>query len=103
MPEYSDLFVTLPLTIYDDALRHCERRRAFGVSELLTPGCHDITGFGNPAEGGFNRSFLVAMRNGLKLVARIPYPVKKPKFLVIASEVATMDFLRSHGIPMPIG
>jgi aminoglycoside phosphotransferase (APT) family kinase protein len=61
----------------------------------------DVTGFVKLAEGGFNRCFLVTMRNGIKVVARIPYPVTEPKSLVIASEVATMDFLRSHGIPVP--
>lgn len=61
----------------------------------------DIISFEKLAEGGFNRSFLVTMRNSLRLVARVPYPVTKPKFLVIASEVATMDFLHSHGIPVP--
>lgn len=41
------------------------------------------------------------MRNCFQLVARIPYPVTEPKNLLVASEVATMDFLRSHGIPVP--
>jgi hypothetical protein len=29
------------------------------------------------------------------------YPVTEPKHLVVASEVATLDFLRSHDIPVP--
>jgi hypothetical protein len=41
------------------------------------------------------------MRSGLQFVGRIPYPLVQPKNLVIASEVATMDFLRSCGIPLP--
>lgn len=41
------------------------------------------------------------MRDGFRFVARIPYPVTEPKFLLVASEVATMDFLRVHGIPVP--
>jgi hypothetical protein len=41
------------------------------------------------------------MRDGFQFVARIPYPVTEPKYLVVASEVATMDFLRSQGIPVP--
>lgn len=41
------------------------------------------------------------MRDGFRFVARIPYPVTEPKFLVVASEVATMDFLRAHGVPVP--
>lgn len=58
-------------------------------------------GFEKLAEGGFNRSFTITMRDGFQFVARIPYPVTEPKFLVVASEVATMDFLRSRGIPVP--
>jgi hypothetical protein len=93
---------------YNDALRLRERRRAFNVSELKRLAAlavqqkeDDVTGFEKLAEGGFNRSFKITMRNGFQFVARIPYPVTEPKFLVVASEVATIDFLRSHGIPVP--
>lgn len=60
-----------------------------------------MVGFEKLAEGGFNRSFLVTRRDNFRFVARIPYPVTQPKSLIIASELATMDFLRSHGIPVP--
>ena len=53
------------------------------------------------AEGGFNRTFLITMHDGFEMVARIPYPVTVPKFYAIASEVATMRFLRSSGLPVP--
>jgi hypothetical protein len=53
------------------------------------------------AEGGFNRTFLITMHDGFEMVARIPYPVMVPKFYAIASEVATMRFLRSSGLPVP--
>jgi hypothetical protein len=53
------------------------------------------------AEGGFNRTFLITMHDGFEMVARIPYPVTVPKFYAIASEVATMGFLRSSGLPVP--
>jgi len=53
------------------------------------------------AEGGFNRIFLITMHDGFEMVARIPYPVTVPKFYAIASEVATMRFLRSSGLPVP--
>jgi aminoglycoside phosphotransferase (APT) family kinase protein len=93
---------------YNDTLRHQERRRTFNVSELKRLAAlavqqkgDDVVGFEKLAEGGFNRSFVITMRNGFRFVARIPYPVTEPKFLLVASEVATMDFLRSHGIPVP--
>ena len=53
------------------------------------------------AEGGFNRTFLITMRGGFRMVARIPYPMMIPKYLAIASEVATMALLRSFGLPIP--
>jgi hypothetical protein len=61
----------------------------------------DVVRFEKLAEGGFNRTFLITMCGGFQFVGRVPYPVTQPKRLVIASEVATMDFLRSHGIPVP--
>lgn len=41
------------------------------------------------------------MRNGFQFVARILYPVTEPKSLLVVSEVAKMDFLRSYGILVP--
>jgi hypothetical protein len=41
------------------------------------------------------------MRDGFQLVARLPYPMMQPKRLAVASEVATMDLVRSHGHPVP--
>ena len=89
-------------------MRHRERRRAFNVSELKRLAAlavqqkeDDVAGFEKLAEGGFNRSFKITMRNGFQFVARIPYHVTEPKYLAVASEVATTDFLRSHGIPVP--
>jgi hypothetical protein len=61
----------------------------------------DVTRFEKLGEGGFNRTFLITMCDGFQFVGRIPYPVTEPKRLVVASEVATMDFLRSHDIPVP--
>jgi aminoglycoside phosphotransferase (APT) family kinase protein len=43
------------------------------------------------------------MRDGFKfkMVARIPFLVTTPGYFVVASEVATMDFLHSRGLPIP--
>ncbi|KAJ5389122.1 uncharacterized protein N7496_000190 [Penicillium cataractarum] len=108
-PKRCDLFeYTSGRWIYNDALRHLERRRAFNVPELKRLAAlavhqkeDDIVSFEKLAEGGFNRTFLITMRDRFQLFARIPYPVTEPKFLVVASEVASLDFLRSHGIPVP--
>jgi hypothetical protein len=53
------------------------------------------------AEGGFNRIFVLTMKDDTRVVARLPYPSTQPKHLAIASEVATMDFLGNHGLPVP--
>ncbi|KAI1797444.1 kinase-like domain-containing protein [Ganoderma leucocontextum] len=41
------------------------------------------------------------MHDGFQMIARIPYPVTEPKFYAVASEVATMAFLRAHDLPVP--
>ncbi|KAH7082398.1 kinase-like domain-containing protein [Paraphoma chrysanthemicola] len=94
--------------IWNDASKHLERRRFFNVSELkhlaasaVNQNVEDVARFEKLGEGGFNRTFLVTMHDGFQLVVRIPYSTTEPKRLVIASEVATMDFLRSHGVPVP--
>ncbi|PLN86072.1 phosphotransferase family protein [Aspergillus taichungensis] len=46
-------------------------------------------------EGSYNKSFKLTMGNGKTVVARIPNPNAGPTFLTTASEVATMDFLRT--------
>lgn len=53
------------------------------------------------AEGGSYRIFEATFRNGLKVIARLPYPCTVPRKYGVASEVATMEFLRMHGIPIP--
>lgn len=62
---------------------------------------NDVVQFEKLAEGGFNRVFRASMSDGSQLIARVPYSTTTPKHFTIASEVATMDFLRSHGIPIP--
>ncbi|CEO60417.1 Putative Mitochondria protein Fmp29 [Penicillium brasilianum] len=109
MPESCDLFeYTSGRWIYNDDLRHRERRRVFNVSELKRLAALaiqqeevDVIGFEKLAEGGFNRSFLITMRDGYRFVARIPYPATEPNLLVVASEVAMLEFLRAHDIPVP--
>lgn len=45
--------------------------------------------------------FELTMRNGLQVIARLPYPSTQPRLLATASEVATMDLTREHGVPTP--
>ncbi|KAI6029893.1 protein kinase subdomain-containing protein PKL CAK Fmp29 [Pisolithus microcarpus] len=86
----------------------CERRRDFNVDGLrqLSAGSvqrstDDIESLRKVAEGGYNRIFLITVRDGFRMVARIPYPATTPKYFAVASEVATLAFLRSIGLPTP--
>lgn len=108
IPAQCNLLQLMQDTSYNDTLRHHERRREFNVSGLKRLAALaverselDIIRFEKLAEGGFNRTFIITMRDGYCFVARIPCLVTEPRSLLVASEVATMDFLRSHGIPVP--
>ncbi|KAI0289096.1 protein kinase subdomain-containing protein PKL CAK Fmp29 [Russula brevipes] len=92
----------------NDVLRHAERSRDFNVNglrrlaaESVGRSSDDIVDLKKLAEGGFNRTFLITMRGGFRMVARIPYPITVPKYFAVASEVATMALLRSSGLPIP--
>ncbi|KIM38483.1 hypothetical protein M413DRAFT_19995 [Hebeloma cylindrosporum] len=105
----SELFnYTTGRFLANEALRLQERRRVFdipGLFGIISKALHceteEIVGFRKLGEGGLNRSFLITLRTGFQLVARIPYPLMVPKQYALASEVATMDFLRSKGLPIP--
>lgn len=92
----------------NDRLRHAERKLVFNVNglrqlaaEAVKRSPDDIDSLEKLAEGGFNRTFLITMRDGFRMVARIPYPATTPKYFAVASEVATLTFLRSVGLPTP--
>lgn len=93
---------------YNEHLHLLERRLYFNLNEL----CHivaksvglphtDIVLVTKMAEGGSYRIFEATFRDGLKVIARLPYPCTIPRKYGVASEVATMEFLRIHGIPVP--
>jgi hypothetical protein len=92
----------------NDALRHAERRHVFNVGGLLQLAAAsvdwsptDVLNLKKLAEGGSHHTFLITMHDKFQMVARIPYPITIPKKLVVASEVATMGFLHSFGLPIP--
>lgn len=45
-------------------------------------------------EGNFNKTFLLTMRYGQELIARLPNPNAGRPHYTTASEVATMDYVR---------
>jgi hypothetical protein len=92
----------------NDALRHAERRRIFNVHGLCRLAAQsvdrspdDVLYLEKYAEHGYNRAFLITMRDGFRMVAHIPFPTTIPKHFAVASEVATMALLRSSGLPIP--
>ncbi|KAI4960759.1 hypothetical protein J4E86_002384 [Alternaria arbusti] len=98
----------LQWTAVNESLRTAERRLVFNVSELkevaakaLNRPASDVHAIKKIAEGGFNRILEVMMNDGSSVLARLPYPSTLPRRLAVASEVATLDFLRTNGIPVP--
>ncbi|KAH7128505.1 kinase-like domain-containing protein [Dendryphion nanum] len=94
--------------IYNEPRRLDERRLAFNVDELkkaaaksINRPTSDIKSFRKLGEGGFNRVFEISMNDGSSVLARLPYPSTLPRRLAVASEVATLSFVRNHGIPTP--
>ncbi|KAJ2912896.1 hypothetical protein MD484_g7518, partial [Candolleomyces efflorescens] len=94
--------------LVNNDLRLAERKHEFNDHELRRLAAQsvgrtlqDVDTMEKLDEGGFNRIFLITMHDGFQMIARIPYPVTEPKFYAVASEVATMAFLRAHGLPVP--
>lgn len=52
-------------------------------------------------EGLFNRAFLLSDAEGKEVIARLPTSLAGPPQLTTASEVATLQLMRSLGIPVP--
>lgn len=84
-----------------------ERYVRFDVSELMriagkAVGREQCTDIVILTERGFNKIFLLTMDDGYEVIARIPTPIAGPSHYTTASEVATMDFLRTRlKIPVP--
>ncbi|KAH8104316.1 hypothetical protein DFH11DRAFT_1551012 [Phellopilus nigrolimitatus] len=97
---YDDLFdYTSGRWAFNDALRHAERRLVFDVEGLRRLAAQsvgrspaDVVNLSKLAEGGFNRTFLITLCDNFQMV---------PKYYAVASEVATMELLRSSGLPVP--
>lgn len=93
---------------YNESKRLKERYLHFNIAELSKVAATslgrkdgDVRSVKKLAEGGFNRTFALTMNDGFQVIARLPYPSTQPKRLVVASEVATLDLVRHHGVPAP--
>ncbi|KAF7419382.1 hypothetical protein PC9H_001971 [Pleurotus ostreatus] len=86
---------------YNDILRHKERKVTFDVdglcrlaAESVNQSLTDVVSLSKLAEGGFNRTFVVTLRDGRQVVARIPYPVTAPDYYAVASEIPAPKIYR---------
>ncbi|KAL7777655.1 hypothetical protein CFE70_004322 [Pyrenophora teres f. teres 0-1] len=93
---------------YNENVSLAERRLLFNVDELkkaaassVNKSKSDVKSIRKFAEGGFNRVFEIGIIDGTSVLARLPYPSTQPRRLAVASEVATMNFVRTHGVPTP--
>lgn len=91
---------------YNEPLRRRERDLKFEVGALRraiasSDSCADVISLEKFAEGGFNRILQATCRNGRRALARLPYPSTVPRHYTVASEVATMEYLRLNQIPVP--
>jgi aminoglycoside phosphotransferase (APT) family kinase protein len=93
---------------YNERLRLSEKRRLFDTQQLclavaksIGQSTDDITALIKIAEGGSYRIFETTFQDGMRVIVRLPYPSTVPLESGIASEVATMEYLRLHGIPIP--
>jgi hypothetical protein len=92
---------------YNEKQRSAERYLRFNVAQLITAAV-DCTGHGpctsivKMAEGGASKVFLITMEDGFEVIAKLPTPIAGPAHYLTASEVATMDFLRTElSLPIP--
>jgi hypothetical protein len=61
----------------------------------------DLRSIDKFAEGGFNRIIKATFKDGLKVLARLPFHIEAPLRHSVASEAATLTFLRAQGLPVP--
>ncbi|KAB8277878.1 kinase-like protein [Aspergillus minisclerotigenes] len=94
--------------IFNERLRLAERFLEFDVSALQNVvsaasghSISDLRTFIKLSEGGFNRVFQATFSDGKCVIARLPYPSTVPEHYTVASEAATLDYLRLHGIRTP--
>ncbi|KAF2130889.1 kinase-like protein [Dothidotthia symphoricarpi CBS 119687] len=82
-------------------LRFDLKALAHAAEDAAGPGanCIEVTKL---PEGNFNKTFLMTMDDGRKLIARLPNPNAGRLHYTTASEVATMDYIRDPlQIPVP--
>ena len=93
--------------IHNEAQELAKRYHRFNVEALKRAaaeagGANSVLAMRKLVEGRFNKAFLMTLDNGKEVVARLPTSSAGPSHRVTASEVATIDFVRSRlEIPAP--
>jgi hypothetical protein len=87
--------------LWNETARLDERYKRFNVAELKqaaakVAGAQACSQMTKLAEGGFNKVFKLVMDNDRVVIARVPNPNVGRVDRVIASEVATMEFVRAR-------
>jgi hypothetical protein len=83
------------------------RYRRFDVPSLQQAACQAVgankcISFKKIGEGNYNKPYRLEMEDGQKVIAKVPHPNAGPRILTTASEVATMEFVRTIlNIPVP--
>lgn len=83
------------------------RYRLFDVPSLQQVACQAVgakkcISMQKIGEGNYNKAYRLGMEDGQNVIAKIPHPNAGPQVLTTASEVATMEFVRTVlDIPVP--
>jgi hypothetical protein len=83
------------------------RYRQFDVPNLQRAACQAVgvdkcLSIEKIGEGNYNKAYRLEMADGKRIVAKVPHPNAGPRGLTTASEVATMEFVRTVlNIPVP--
>ena len=85
--------------LWDERKQLRQRYKQFSIHELKSTaeksvGARVCVSMIKLAEGGFNKVFRLTMDNGKVVIARILNPNAGHTFRTVASEVATIDFVR---------
>ncbi|KAL4929902.1 kinase-like protein [Aspergillus undulatus] len=93
---------------FNEHIRRAERHVPFDVGALSSIVCKpvsrsttELASIDKLAEGGFNLNHVLELsfKDDYSVLARIPFKSTVPKHYAVASEAATLDLLRSYGIP----
>ncbi|KAH8717009.1 kinase-like domain-containing protein [Phaeosphaeriaceae sp. PMI808] len=83
------------------------RFRYFNISSLKQAACQVVgaimcVSLEKIGDGNYNKAYRLVMEDGQRVIAKISHPNSGPEMLTTASEVATIDFVRTVlGLPVP--